>query len=150
MRATVWAGRNSVEVQSVPDPKILNDRDAIVKKIFQGYAIVNASPVATVSYGYAAQEPYPFDPKRAKAKAPQPIRSPTGIQTPRLPAFCSHFPMRSPMMLMPAAIQIPASTNVTAYHRVAPTASQRAPPIAAKLAGSGSGVRASASVLRAS
>ncbi|SRX93180.1 S-(hydroxymethyl)glutathione dehydrogenase (Glutathione-dependent formaldehyde dehydrogenase) (fdh) [Blastococcus saxobsidens DD2] [Mycobacterium shimoidei] len=31
MKATVWAGRNSVEVQSVPDPKILNDRDAIVQ-----------------------------------------------------------------------------------------------------------------------
>jgi threonine dehydrogenase-like Zn-dependent dehydrogenase len=31
MKATVWAGRNSVEVQSVPDPKILNDRDAIVR-----------------------------------------------------------------------------------------------------------------------
>ncbi len=31
MRATVYAGRNSVEVQSVPDPRILNDRDAIVK-----------------------------------------------------------------------------------------------------------------------
>ena len=44
------------------------NRDAIVKKIFQGYAIVNASPVATVSYGYAAQEPYPFDPKRAKTQ----------------------------------------------------------------------------------
>jgi len=31
MKATIWAGRNSVEVQSVPDPKILNDRDAIVR-----------------------------------------------------------------------------------------------------------------------
>lgn len=31
MRATVWAGRNSVEVQSVPDPAILNERDAIVR-----------------------------------------------------------------------------------------------------------------------
>ncbi|ORV08300.1 zinc-dependent alcohol dehydrogenase [Mycobacterium celatum] len=31
MKATVWAGRNSVEVQSVPDPQILNERDAIVK-----------------------------------------------------------------------------------------------------------------------
>lgn len=31
MKATVWAGRNSVEVQSVPDPKILNERDAIVR-----------------------------------------------------------------------------------------------------------------------
>ena len=31
MRATVWSGRNKVEVQNVPDPKILNDRDAIVK-----------------------------------------------------------------------------------------------------------------------
>jgi threonine dehydrogenase-like Zn-dependent dehydrogenase len=31
MRANVWSGRNSVEVESVPDPKILNDRDAIVK-----------------------------------------------------------------------------------------------------------------------
>src|SRR5947209_9886375 len=30
-KATVWAGRNSVDVQSVPDPKILNDRDAIVR-----------------------------------------------------------------------------------------------------------------------
>lgn len=31
MKATVYAGRNSVEVQSVPDPKILNDRDAVVR-----------------------------------------------------------------------------------------------------------------------
>ncbi|MCV7198695.1 zinc-dependent alcohol dehydrogenase [Mycobacterium angelicum] len=31
MKATVWAGRNSVEVQTVPDPAILNDRDAIVR-----------------------------------------------------------------------------------------------------------------------
>lgn len=31
MRAIVWAGRNSVQVESVPDPKILNDRDAIVR-----------------------------------------------------------------------------------------------------------------------
>jgi threonine dehydrogenase-like Zn-dependent dehydrogenase len=31
MRATCWTGANSVEVQDVPDPKILNPRDAIVK-----------------------------------------------------------------------------------------------------------------------
>jgi threonine dehydrogenase-like Zn-dependent dehydrogenase len=31
MKATVYAGRNSVEVDTVPDPKILNDRDAIVR-----------------------------------------------------------------------------------------------------------------------
>jgi threonine dehydrogenase-like Zn-dependent dehydrogenase len=31
MRATCWTGRNSVEVQDVPDPQILNDRDAIVR-----------------------------------------------------------------------------------------------------------------------
>jgi len=31
MRATCWQGRNSVEVEDVPDPKILNDRDAIVR-----------------------------------------------------------------------------------------------------------------------
>jgi len=43
------------------------NRDGIVKKIFQGYALANASPVSTVSYGYAAPEPYPFDPGRAKA-----------------------------------------------------------------------------------
>jgi peptide/nickel transport system substrate-binding protein len=43
------------------------NRDAIIKKIFGGYAIANASPVATVMYGYAAQEPYAFDPARAKA-----------------------------------------------------------------------------------
>ena len=43
------------------------NRDAIIKKIFGGYALANASPVATVMYGYAAQEPYAFDPVRAKA-----------------------------------------------------------------------------------
>src|SRR5436853_5824579 len=31
MRATVWSGRNTVQVENVPDPKILNPRDAIVK-----------------------------------------------------------------------------------------------------------------------
>jgi len=54
------------------DPKVrmaLNlavNREAIVQKIFSGLAIVNASPVATVAYGYAAQEAYPFDPARAR------------------------------------------------------------------------------------
>jgi peptide/nickel transport system substrate-binding protein len=43
------------------------NRDGIVKKIFHGHAIANASPVATVSYGYAAQEPYAYDPARARA-----------------------------------------------------------------------------------
>jgi len=43
------------------------NRDAIIKKIFNGYALANASPVASVSYGYAAQEPYPYDPGRARA-----------------------------------------------------------------------------------
>ncbi len=31
MRANCWMGRNTVEVRDVPDPKILNRRDAIVK-----------------------------------------------------------------------------------------------------------------------
>jgi threonine dehydrogenase-like Zn-dependent dehydrogenase len=31
MRANVWSGRNTVLVETVPDPQILNDRDAIVK-----------------------------------------------------------------------------------------------------------------------
>ncbi len=31
MKATCWMGRNSVEVVEVPDPKILNDRDAIIR-----------------------------------------------------------------------------------------------------------------------
>jgi threonine dehydrogenase-like Zn-dependent dehydrogenase len=31
MKATCWMGRNTVEVHEVPDPKILNDTDAIVK-----------------------------------------------------------------------------------------------------------------------
>jgi threonine dehydrogenase-like Zn-dependent dehydrogenase len=31
MRATVWNGRNSVQVEEVPDPQILNDQDAIVR-----------------------------------------------------------------------------------------------------------------------
>ena len=43
------------------------NREAIITKIFQGHALANTSPVSTVSYGYAAQEPYPYDPKRARA-----------------------------------------------------------------------------------
>jgi len=31
MKATCWMGRNTVEVENVPDPTILNDRDAIVR-----------------------------------------------------------------------------------------------------------------------
>ena len=31
MRASTWAGRNKVKVRDVPDPKILNRRDAIVR-----------------------------------------------------------------------------------------------------------------------
>ncbi|MGY1721999.1 zinc-dependent alcohol dehydrogenase [Blastococcus sp. SYSU DS0533] len=31
MRATQWMGKNHVEVNEVPDPRLLNDRDAIVK-----------------------------------------------------------------------------------------------------------------------
>src|SRR3954453_15652450 len=31
MRANVWSGRNTVQVENVPDTKILNDRDAIVR-----------------------------------------------------------------------------------------------------------------------
>jgi peptide/nickel transport system substrate-binding protein len=43
------------------------NREAIIRKIFNGYALANASPVASVSYGYVAQEPYAFDPKKARA-----------------------------------------------------------------------------------
>jgi peptide/nickel transport system substrate-binding protein len=43
------------------------NRDVLIRKIFHGYAVANASPVATVSHGYAAQEPYTYDPKRANA-----------------------------------------------------------------------------------
>jgi threonine dehydrogenase-like Zn-dependent dehydrogenase len=31
MKAVCWTGRNTVEVEQVPDPKILNERDAIVR-----------------------------------------------------------------------------------------------------------------------
>jgi len=31
MRANVWSGRNTVQVENVPDPKILNENDAIVR-----------------------------------------------------------------------------------------------------------------------
>ncbi|HEX8627411.1 MAG TPA: zinc-dependent alcohol dehydrogenase, partial [Catenuloplanes sp.] len=31
MKANCWMGRNSVEIEDVPDPQILNDRDAIVR-----------------------------------------------------------------------------------------------------------------------
>jgi peptide/nickel transport system substrate-binding protein len=43
------------------------NREGIITKIFQGYALANASAVATVSHGYAAQEPYAYDPRRARA-----------------------------------------------------------------------------------
>jgi peptide/nickel transport system substrate-binding protein len=43
------------------------NKDGIIKKIFNGYALANSSPVATVSHGYAPQEPYAYDPARAKA-----------------------------------------------------------------------------------
>src|SRR5215468_6620464 len=43
------------------------NKDGIIQKIFHGYAQANASPVATVAYGYAAQEPYAHDVKRARA-----------------------------------------------------------------------------------
>jgi peptide/nickel transport system substrate-binding protein len=55
------------------DPKVrlaLNyavNREAIIKKIFHGLALPNASPVATVSYGHAPQAPYPYDPAQARA-----------------------------------------------------------------------------------
>jgi peptide/nickel transport system substrate-binding protein len=43
------------------------NRDAIIKRIFSGYALANASPVATVSFGHAPQEPYAYDLERARA-----------------------------------------------------------------------------------
>ena len=43
------------------------NKEGIVQKIFHGYAQANASPVSTVSNGYAAQEPYAYDVKRARA-----------------------------------------------------------------------------------
>jgi peptide/nickel transport system substrate-binding protein len=43
------------------------NREAIIAKIFHGLAVSNASPVATVSYGFAPQPPYPHDPARARA-----------------------------------------------------------------------------------
>ena len=43
------------------------DREAIIAKIFHGLALANSSPVASVSYGYAAQPPYPYDPAQARA-----------------------------------------------------------------------------------
>lgn len=43
------------------------NREAIIAKIFNGLAVANASPVATVAYGHAPQPPYPYDPQRARA-----------------------------------------------------------------------------------
>jgi peptide/nickel transport system substrate-binding protein len=43
------------------------NKDGIIKKIFHGFARENSSPVSTVSQGYATQEPYPYDPRRARA-----------------------------------------------------------------------------------
>jgi peptide/nickel transport system substrate-binding protein len=43
------------------------NKDAIIQKIFHGYAQANASPVSTVSYGYAPQEPYAYDVKKSSA-----------------------------------------------------------------------------------
>ena len=68
------------------------NREAIVQKIFHGLAIVNASPVATVAYGYAAQEAYPFDPARAKALLAEADRQ--GRRPPSLRAAVSHQALR--------------------------------------------------------
>ena len=43
------------------------NREAIVTKIFHGLALANSSPIPTVSFGYSATEPYPYDPARARA-----------------------------------------------------------------------------------
>ncbi len=72
------------------------------------------------------------DPNFTSATNPHATSTPTGIQTPRLPAFCSHLPRLRPMTLIHAAAQMPASTNATEYQRLPPSASQW--PIAAKFA----------------
>ena len=43
------------------------NREAIIARIFHGLALANASPVATVAYGYAPQPPYPYDQAKARA-----------------------------------------------------------------------------------
>ena len=54
MRATVWSGRNTVQVENVPDPKILNDRDAIVRD----YHAAGAGPEATIALEALRSLPY--------------------------------------------------------------------------------------------
>ena len=45
MRANVWSGRNTVQVENVPDPKILNDRDAIVTHHLDGDLRLGPAPL---------------------------------------------------------------------------------------------------------
>ena len=41
MRAVVWEGKNDIRVEQVPDPEILNPRDAIVKVTLTAICGVN-------------------------------------------------------------------------------------------------------------
>jgi threonine dehydrogenase-like Zn-dependent dehydrogenase len=39
MRANCWYGKNDVRVETVPDPKILNETDAIIRITSRGRAV---------------------------------------------------------------------------------------------------------------
>ena len=43
------------------------DKDQLVNVVFRGYASVMDAPIAAPAFGYAPQEPYSYDPEKAKA-----------------------------------------------------------------------------------
>ncbi len=43
------------------------DKEAIVNNLFNGAALISTAPFAPPIFGYARQDPYPYDPEKAKA-----------------------------------------------------------------------------------
>ena len=55
--------------------------DLVLDTVFSAPFAQVASPVASVSYGYAAQEPYPYDPARARALLAEAVQQLLGYET---------------------------------------------------------------------
>ena len=53
MKATCWMGKQQIEVRDVPDPRILNQRDAIVR------VTSTATPSPSGAPGPSASSPSP-------------------------------------------------------------------------------------------
>lgn len=68
---TIYIGFNN-QRKPYTDPRVRQainyavDKQAIVEHILGGMGRVSDAPIAPLIFGYAAQEPYPYDPERAR------------------------------------------------------------------------------------